>query len=409
MSLTLLFDLDDTLLVNPVSDFLPVYLKKLSDTLAPYVDPALVVRSLIEGTKRMVANRRPDCTLQEIFDDYFFPAIGSSPTALQEHIDHFYEDVFPSLKPLTSPNQNAVQVVEQSIQRGYKIIIATNPLFPRTAIHQRLEWAGLSPEKYPFKFVPSYESNHFAKPNPAYLAEILSLIGWPDEPAIMIGDDLVNDIAPANLLGLPTYWISTDGAEPDGGKDNPTAKGSLNEFLQWIDGTDIDKLRSDYNSPSALLAILRATPAALDLLCRDLDLGIWKKRPQPREWCQTEIICHLRDVELDVNLPRLLMVLREHNPFLPGKDTDPWAEERDYIVQDGPNALQRFTFARVELLNHLEQLSEEDWQRPARHSILGPTTLQEMVSIITRHDQLHIRQVTQVLDTLQVNHPQLRR
>lgn len=407
MSLTILFDLDDTLLVNPVTDFLPAYLKALSSTLAPYIDPALVVQSLLEGTKRMVANRRPDCTLQDIFDDYFFPAVGSSRAALQEHIDHFYKDVFPTLKPLTDTNPAAIQVVEQSLQRGYKVVIATNPLFPRTAILQRLEWAGLSPNKYPFTFLPSIETVHFAKPNPAFLAELLSLLGWPEEPAIMVGDDLINDIATANQLGLPTYWISADGVKPDNGISKPTAHGSLNEFLHWIDRTQADQLRSDYDTSSALLAILRATPAALDLLCRGLNPGIWTKRPQPQEWCQTEIICHLRDVECEVNLPRLEMIVREPNPFLPGKDTDPWAEERKYIVQDGPNALQRFIFARVELLNQLDRLSEADWQRPARHSILGPTTLQEIVSIITRHDQLHLRQVTQVFDTLKVNRSQL--
>lgn len=405
MSLTLLFDLDGTLLVNPVEEFVPAYLKALSNTLAPFVEPALVIKSLLEGTKRMVANQRPDCTLEEVFDDYFYPVIGHSRTGLQEQIDHFYKDVFPTLKPITKKNQAAIQLIEQAIQRGYQIVIATNPIFPRTAIFQRLEWAGLSPHSYPFKLVPSYESAHFAKPNPAFLAELLSHLGWPEEPVIMIGNDLENDIAPANQLGLPTYWVSSNGPIPGYSIHVPTAQGSLDEFLQWIDGIQVDKLHSEYNSISSLLATLRATPAALDLLCRNIKPEIWNQRPQPQEWCQTEIVCHLRDVEIEVNLPRLLMVLRETNPFLPGKDTDPWSDERKYIDQDGLNALQKFIFARVELINRLERLYEQDWQRPARHAIFGPTNLQEIVTIITRHDKLHMRQVTDALATLRIDQP----
>ena len=38
----------------------------------------------------------------------------------------------------------------------------------------------------------------------------------------------------------------------------------------------------------------------------------------------TEIICHLRDVEREVNLPRIRRVLAEQNPFLVGEVTDVW-------------------------------------------------------------------------------------
>jgi hypothetical protein len=119
----------------------------------------------------------------------------------------------------------------------------------------------------------------------------------------------------------------------------------------------------------------------------------WTRRPAPKEWCLTEIACHLRDVEAEVNLPRLQMVLRETNPFLPGKDTDPWADERHYIQQDGPAALRDFVITRQELLYRLDSLQPEDWQRPARHAILGPTTQIELVGIIANHDRLHVQQV----------------
>jgi hypothetical protein len=142
-----------------------------------------------------------------------------------------------------------------------------------------------------------------------------------------------------------------------------------------------------------MLAVLRSTPAVLDTLGRDLPSEAWTKRPEPGEWSLTEILCHLRDVEIEVNLPRVQLLLEQNNPFLPGKDTDPWAVQRHYVRQDGIQALHKFTTARLELLDLLEAVQPEDWNRPARHAIFGPTWLAELVRINAGHDRLHVRQV----------------
>jgi len=397
MSYTLLLDLDDTLLINPMTSFLPAYLQALSDHLAPYADPELVVKALLGGTRRMIANLQPDCTLEEVFADYFYNALGISPQALQQPIDQFYAQVYPTLKSLTAPQPNAVQLVESAVQRGYRLVIATNPLFPRTAIVQSLAWAGLSTEKYPFALIPSMEAFHFAKPNPALFAELLAQLAWPDGPVIMVGNDLQNDIAPALELGLPAYWVSNGSLSPPRGSSAPSASGDLSDLLPWLDSIPADSLQPNFNTPSAQVAILRSTPAVLDQLCRRLDAAAWRQRPAKDDWCPTEIICHLRDVDLEVNLPRVNMVLSQDNPFLPGQDTDPWAEQRNYTDQDGRNALLRIYAARSQLLNLLEALSPQEWLRPARHAIFGPTTLQEIVTIITAHDRLHLRQITQAI------------
>ena len=141
-----------------------------------------------------------------------------------------------------------------------------------------------------------------------------------------------------------------------------------------------------------MLAVLRASPAALNSLARDLDTSSWIEHLQPGEWNFTEILCHLRDVDFDVNLPRIEKVLNELNPFLPGIDSDKWAEERMYYCQNGKEALRDYTSSRIQLLEILDGLQPEDWQRSARHAIFGPTSLKELVSIIVGHDRLHVQQ-----------------
>jgi hypothetical protein len=111
----------------------------------------------------------------------------------------------------------------------------------------------------------------------------------------------------------------------------------------------------------------------------------------------TEVICHLRDVETEVFEPRFEKIINEDNPFIVGIDSDPWAEQRHYIRQDGPQALSVFISKRKGLISLLSALPPEDWQRPARHAIFGPTHLQELASFVSEHDRLHIQQITRLI------------
>lgn len=392
MAPTILLDLDDTLLVNDIDSFLPVYLSKLSDALLDYTEPEKMVRLLLAATNQMLSNRRPDCTLKQVFDAAFFPGLGLKPENLQGPIEAFYTQIFPSLRELTRPIPAAVALVEEAFRRDCRVVVATNPLFPRSAIIQRLEWAELSPDRYAFEFITSYEDMHFTKPHAAYYAEILARLGWPEEPAVMIGDDRKNDILPAARLGLPAYWISD---RPLEAAENapPAASGNLEDFWTWLDGLSPQEMHPELDHTTGLLAVLRSTPAALHTACRGLPAEKWNHRPLQNEWAPNEILCHLRDVEKEVNLPRLEKVLNEEKPFLAGRDTDPWAEERRYIEQNGPEALNGFLQARLKVLDLLENMPPDSWQRTARHAIFGPTTLQELVAIMAGHDRIHVRQL----------------
>ena len=393
MTLTLLVDLDDTLLVNDANRFISVYLKLLAGYMAEHVAPQLFVPTMMAATQQMMVNQRPDRCLKETFDTAFYPSLGPEQDKVRGKIDDFYANVFPALQEYTIALPQAVTFVEGALQRGCQLVIATNPLFPRTAIHQRLNWGGVSPEKYPFRLVTSYETFHFSKPNPAYYAEILARLGWSEGPVVMVGDDLEMDIIPARRLGLAAFWINAEHTPPPNGKYAPTAQGALADVLPWLTSLAPESLRPNYTSPDSALAILRSTPAALHSLTADLSAADWRKSPQAGEWSVTEILCHLRDVEQEVNLPRLHKVMQEANPFLPAKDTDRWAQERNYGEQDGAGALTAFTERRIALCSILESLEVENWERPARHAIFGPTQLKELVTIIAGHDRLHVQQV----------------
>ena len=394
MPITLLLDLDDTLLNTNMDAFIPAYFQALSVALADKVAPEVMIPALVGGTKAMMANLDPALTLREVFDARFFPGLPVDRLALREQIDHFYDEVFPKLGSLTSPIPEAVRLVEWALEKGHRVVIATNPLFPLKAIQHRLRWAGLPPEKYPFDLVTSYETFHFTKETVAYYPEILAQLGWPDDPVVMVGDDVEREVKPTRSAGLPVYWVrklAEISAEPAG-----VPQGTLESFRSWLENAAPEALKVSFDSPQALLANLRSTPAALATLTTSRRLEEWTRPPAPGEWCLTEIICHLRDVEREVNLPRLRKVLTGQNPFLPGEVTDVWVKERNCAAQDGPQALVDFVVARKQTLALLDGLVNE-WSLPARHAIFGPTTLQELVGFMAGHDRAHVQQVWKTL------------
>jgi len=400
VTLTLLLDLDDTLLGNDMGTFIPAYLDALGKHLSRQVPPEKMVPVLLAATQQMLENTRPDRTLKQVFDANFYPILGIDQPATEEQLEIFYAEAFPNLRNLTQFRPQAVELVEEALARGYQVGIATNPLFPLTAIVQRLDWAGLSAEKYPLCLIPSFETFHFTKPNPAYFAEFLGQIGWPNGPVVMVGNDPDHDIRGAFGLELPVFWI-TDGESPIPQEfPPPDAQGGLDDVLPWLDSVDLEIAPLVFNNPDSLKKILLSTPAALTSLTDETPGQFWSQRPEPGEWGLNEITCHLRDVENEVNLPRIKLMIEETNPFIPGWDTDRWAEERHYQVQDGQRALLDFTAARLEFLGHLYELDDGGWERPARHAIFGPTHLGEMVSIIAGHDRLHLNQVHQVVHAL---------
>ena len=388
MPITLLLDLDDTLLDTNMEAFVPAYFGALSNALMDIVAPDVMLPALMGGTKRMMQSEDPAHTLREVFDAYFFPKLNQDRAMLNERISRFYDDIFPTLSYVTRPRPEAVKFVEWAFAAGHRVCVATNPYFPLKAVHHRMRWAGLAPEKYPFALVSAYEKFHFTKETGAYFIEFLGQLGWPEGPVVMVGNDLNMDLIPAQRAGLSVFWMRE-------GKDESLAEipqGTFEDLRQWLEACDLQALHPKIERPEAILAALYATPATIDTLTASLPADIWGRKPAPGEWNLAEIMCHLRDVEAEVNLPRLQKILAEENPFLPGVNSDPWAAERKYAEQDGRAALREFTETRkmtIRLLNGEQAL----WYRGARHAIFGPSTLRDVFSIAAGHDKAHIQQM----------------
>lgn len=372
--------------------FIPAYFQSVAGHFAD-VNGAALLNGLMAGTQAMLANTNPTRTLRQVFIQHFPLAHNGQEATVWGRFDEFYRNGFESLRALTTPRPDARRVLEWAISVGYRVIIATNALFPEVAIRARLRWAGL--EAVPVEFVTHIENSHFAKPQPEYYAEILARAGLRPQEALMVGNDWNDDILPAAKLGLATWWIAEPGREPLSGAA-PVGTGSLGDFLRWAQ-LHLAGFQPPAQPPSRIPFRLAGNLAFLSGELSPLTEAQWKARPDAQDWSLTEAICHLRDVDAEVNVPRLNLVLNNDNPFISGAITDPWAIERNYQAQDGPEALQAWAGFRQQLVTELRAQPPSVWQRTARHALFGPSTLAEIMGWALDHDRLHLEQARNLL------------
>lgn len=395
MSLTLLLDLDDTLIDTNLDAFVPAYFQALGQHLGGHVAPETMLRALVSGMSAMAESEDPTHTLEEIFDSRFYEKLGVPKEELVEVLDDFYDNIFPTLAALTKQRAETASLIQWALSCGFRIAIATDPLFPRKATFQRLRWAGL--DAYQIELISTYEHFHFTKTHPAYYAEVLGRLGWPEGPVLMVGNDITRDLLPAHRLGLATYFIDGDAASSPGFE---AGRGKLADLRPWLESVNFSTLEPSFQSKDAILAILRSTPAVLRSLTSSLTDDQWRHEPTSVDWAMNEIICHLRDTEREIHMLQINLILEREGAFIPRPETGIWANEREYLNIHGPSALAEFTSARVEMLKILNEQTEEVWSRKARHAIFGPTNFLEAVGFVADHDRLHIQQAWKTLKSI---------
>ena len=395
MSLTLLLDLDDTLLDTNLHTFVPAYFQALATHLERYAAPDLMLRALISGMRLMNESEDPTQTLEEIFESDFYPKLGISKPELSDILEEFYDNVFPDLGAHTRARPEAVPLIEWALSCDFRLAIATDPLFPRKATYHRLRWAGFDPER--FELISTFEHFHFSKTHPAYYAEVLGRLGWPEGPVLMVGNDIERDLMPAHRLGLKTYFVDADSASTPGFE---AGHGRLAELRPWLESTDFSTLEPSFKSREAVLAIMTSSPAVFRSMSASLTEQQWRHEPSREDWALNEILCHLRDTEREIHQMQLDLMIEKDGAFIPRPETGVWASEREYLNIDGRAALTEFAQARIENIKMLKQLDEGIWSRSARHAIFGPTDFLEVVSFMADHDRLHIQQAWKTLKSV---------
>lgn len=233
MLTTILFDLDGTLLPMDQDAFIKLYFKQLAVHFVPFgLEPEKLCAGVMEGTKAMTQNDG-SCTNETRFWNTFAAILGEEIRSLEPEFQRFYKTSFCKAKEATMLSQHAASCVRKLKEKGYSLIIATNPLFPPVATKERIQWAGLSPDD--FCYITTYDNSSYCKPNPDYFREILSATGLAGTNCLMVGNDTSEDLSSAET-GMDTYLL-TDclihrGKEPLSAFGT---SGNFKEFESFVD------------------------------------------------------------------------------------------------------------------------------------------------------------------------------
>ena len=228
---TLLFDLDGTLLDCDMRIFIPKYIEVLSHHFSYLIEPEKFSEHLRQSTRAMVLNKEPHLTNEEVFMDHFLENSGLSRDEILPQLSDFYHNTFGELKAYSRKIPLARDIIQETVSKKIEVVIATNPVFPRTAIMHRLRWADVA--NFTYRLITSYEIMHYCKPHPEYYGEILHVLGANPDDCLMIGNDTRDDLA-AGRAGIKTFLV--DNFLIDRGEDSPQADyaGSLDDLLQFI-------------------------------------------------------------------------------------------------------------------------------------------------------------------------------
>ena len=201
----ILFDLDGTMLPIDTAIFLGAYLKLLGNSFADVAPPEVFARHVMESTMATMSDSSSELTNKEKFMQRFLPRLDKPEKELLPRFELFYREQFPLLARYAKPSPSARVLAQSALDKGYGIIMATNPVFPREAVLERMRWAGI--EDLPWTHITSYEHTRYCKPNPQYYLDIVSAIDAEPSQCIHIGNDMEEDFA-ATRAGMPVVMVS---------------------------------------------------------------------------------------------------------------------------------------------------------------------------------------------------------
>lgn len=227
-----LFDLDGTLLPMDQDTFIKAYLGGMAKKLAPHgYNPDALVKAVYAGMKAMTTNDG-SCTNETAFWNAFTGILGEKVRDDMPIFDEFYRNEFQDVKNICGFLPDAVKTVRKLKEMGYRVALATTPMFPSIATESRIRWAGL--ELDDFEFFTTYENYHYCKPNLNYYREVVEKLGVAPEECLMVGNDVGEDMV-TEELGMKVFLMPADLINKAGKDITVYPQGDFADLLAYID------------------------------------------------------------------------------------------------------------------------------------------------------------------------------
>lgn len=243
---TVLFDLDGTLLPMDLKEFTDTYICLLSSRLESVgYDAKKVIAGIWIGQKAMVENdgmiTNEEC-FWKAFENFMTDGNGKMETKvkrkLEKEINKFYKEDFGVARYVTRPLDTVGECVEILKEKGYQLVVATNPIFPEVATLERISWAGLNPED--FLLITTYENSCYTKPNLEYYKYLLKILDKDPEDCLMVGNDVREDMC-AKKLGIDVFLMEGNVINDIDVDISELKRGNWNVFREYVSNLPVIK------------------------------------------------------------------------------------------------------------------------------------------------------------------------
>jgi DinB family protein len=118
-------------------------------------------------------------------------------------------------------------------------------------------------------------------------------------------------------------------------------------------------------------------------------------KPDAKSWSILEVVCHLYDEEREDFREHVDFILHRQNEEWHSIDPQSWVTERKYNEQDMYEMSEKFFSERRKSLEWLTEISNSDWETTYT-SQYGSVSAGEMFCCWVAHDNLHVRQLTEL-------------
>ncbi len=173
----IMFDLDGTLLPVNQDEFVMKVISVMEDELKKTdLNSEGFIKGLVMGIDTIVKKSDGKCTNEELFWEIFLENSGIDFEPAREFLTDFYNGAFLLATEIVDYNTIVPDSITYLKNKGYNMIIATSPVFPKVAITERMKWNDVFPED--FSYISTFENSTFAKPRKEYYKEIFSKIRY---------------------------------------------------------------------------------------------------------------------------------------------------------------------------------------------------------------------------------------
>jgi FMN phosphatase YigB (HAD superfamily) len=226
-----LFDLDGTLLQVEMRHFIPRYVAGFHNCCSDLVDFERLMRVMRSGIRLLLETVDGSRSNEDRLFAFAASSLELDELLLRERFARFLATGLDELADAVLPIPEAPSLLEHCRRAGVPLVLATNPVFPRTLIEARCRWAGI--DLGHFEFLTCFENSYHCKPQPGYFLDIAAKLQVDPKSCLMIGNDTSHDLA-ATEAGMTTWLVDSFLLERNGPSWEPDYRGDHRQLLSYL-------------------------------------------------------------------------------------------------------------------------------------------------------------------------------